>query len=69
MGAALTVDAAVSLLLALINNAAQISALIEQAKSSGSNTIDPTAWAKIIAADDAARQALADAIAGTPPKV
>jgi hypothetical protein len=68
MGAALTVDAAVSLLLALINNAAQISALIEQAKASGSNTIDPTAWARITAADDAARKALADAI-NAPPGV
>lgn len=66
MSAALTVDAAVSLLLALINNAAQISALIEQAKQSGNSDIDPIAWAKIVAADDAARKALSDVINLSP---
>lgn len=54
----MSVDAAISLLLALLNNAARISALITAARDSGRTDLDPAEWAAILAADDAARAAL-----------
>lgn len=56
------IDAAISVVLALINNAAQISALIQKAQAAGT-AISAEDWATITAADDAARKALVDAIA------
>lgn len=56
------IDAAISVVLALINNAAQISALIQKAQAAGTD-ISPEDWATITAADDAARAALVAAIA------
>lgn len=56
------VDAAISVVLALINNAAQISALIQKAQAAGTE-ISAEDWATITSADDAARKALVDAIA------
>lgn len=57
MGAA----AAIDILIAILNNAYQISALIQQATAEGRD-ISPTEWASIKSADDAARKALEDAI-------
>lgn len=57
------VAAAIELLVALLNNSAQISALIQQASAEGRD-ITPEEWAGIKSADDAARKALVDAIAG-----
>ncbi len=55
-----TVDAAISLLLALINNASKISALIEEAKDTGQTHLTDGQWESIKAADAAARQRLVD---------
>lgn len=54
-------EAAVTLLLGLLDRAAAVSAVIKQAKAENR---DPTAleWESLIAEDDAARMALVDAI-------
>lgn len=57
------VDAALSLLIALLNNAATISALIAKAKSEGRDTLSDDEWVSIISADDKARLDLVNAIA------
>lgn len=56
------VAAAIDLLVTLLNNSAQISALIQQATSEGRD-ISPSEWAGIKTADDAARKGLVGAIA------
>lgn len=61
MGPAVSV--AVDLLVALLNNAAQISQLIQQAQASGSTTLDAQEWATIIGNDDAAEASLLAALA------
>jgi len=64
------VSVAVDLLVALLQNAQQISQLIQQAQASGSTTLPADAWNAIIGADDAAEASLAAAIAkatGTVP--
>lgn len=59
----MTVEAAISLLLALLNNAGAISQLIQQAQAAGSSTLSSDAWATILANDNTARAQLASAIA------
>jgi hypothetical protein len=54
----MSVDAAINLLLALLDNAARISALITAARATGRTELDPADWTVILAADDAARAAL-----------
>lgn len=64
------VSVAVDLLVALLQNAQQISLLIQQAQASGSTTLAPDAWNAIIGADDAAEASLTAAIVkavGTAP--
>lgn len=63
----MSVDAAITLLLALLENAARISALIASAKAAGRSEFDATDWASILAADDAARAALAPPVASPLP--
>jgi len=62
-----TVDAAISLLLALINNAAQVSALIDKAKSEGRTDLSQEDWVTILEASSASEQRLADAIRDAAP--
>lgn len=57
------IDAALTLLIALLNNAAGISALIAKAKSEGRDTLSAEEWGTIIGSDDAARASLVLAIA------
>ena len=59
----MNVSVAVDLLLAMLQNAGQISALIQKAKANGSDTISPEDWLTITDADDAARERLEHAIA------
>ena len=61
-----TVDAAISLLLALINNSAQISALIEKATSEGRKELSPEDWATVIALSDQSQARLEAAIQAAP---
>jgi len=63
MSAAVPVSIAVDLLVALLQNAQQISQLIQSAQASGSQTLPADAWSAIIGADDAAETSLATAIA------
>jgi hypothetical protein len=58
----MSVDAAISLLLALMNNAAPISAAIKKARDAGSDQISPDDWAAIVDAADASEARLAKAI-------
>lgn len=58
-----TLDAAISLLLALVNNAAQISALIDKAKAEGRTELSTEEWAVVTAASDASQKRLEEAIA------
>ena len=58
-----TLDAAISLLLALVNNAAQISALIDKAKGEGRTELSTEEWAVVTAASDASQKRLEEAIA------
>lgn len=55
------VNLAISLLLALVNNAAQISALIQKAQAEGRD-ISPEEWKTVTDADDLARAQLVSAI-------
>lgn len=59
---AVAVSVAVDLLVALLNNAAQISQLIQSAQASGQSTLTPEQWATVIGADNTAEAALTDAI-------
>lgn len=58
-----TVSAALDLLLALLEQAGKISALIQTAQAAGQTDLPPDAWAGIIGADDSAEAALLAAIA------
>ena len=49
------VDLAISLLIALANNAGRISAAISQARADGKDELDDAEWDAIVAADDTAR--------------
>jgi hypothetical protein len=57
------VDAAITLVLALLDRAAAISALIQSAQAAGRTALTPAEWQTITAADDAAMAALKAAIA------
>lgn len=57
------IDAALGLLIALLNNAAAISALIAQAKAEGRDTLSEGEWSQIASADDKSRADLVAAIA------
>lgn len=57
------IDAALSLLIALLNNAATISALIAKAKAEGRENLSDDEWVSIISADDKARLDLVNTIA------
>jgi hypothetical protein len=57
------VSAAIDLLVALLNNAATISGIIQEAQASGSNTLTAAQWATITGNDDSAEAALSAAIA------
>lgn len=54
----MAVTAAIELLLALIDRAGAISALITKAKAEGRDDLTIEEWASILAADDAARASL-----------
>jgi len=57
------VSAAIDLLLALIQNASQISQIIQEAQASGATKLTPDQWAQITGNDDSAEAALTAAIA------
>jgi ABC-type transporter Mla MlaB component len=57
------VDAAITLVLALLDRAAAISALIQSAQAAGRTALTTAEWQTITAADDAAMAALKAAIA------
>jgi hypothetical protein len=57
------VSAAVDLLVALIDNAQQISTMIQAAQAAGQTTLTPAQWATIVGADNSAEAALMAAIA------
>ena len=56
------VDVAISLVLALIDRASTISALIQSAQASGRTALTPEEWQQITDADNAASEALKAAI-------
>lgn len=56
------VSAAIDLLLALINNAQQISQIIQTANANGQTMLTPEQWAVIVGNDDSAEAALNAAI-------
>lgn len=60
----MTVDIALQLLLSLLANSQQISALIQQARAEGRETFTPEEWETIVGANDTARKRLEDAISG-----
>ncbi|MGH3574710.1 MAG: hypothetical protein ACRDUW_23295 [Pseudonocardiaceae bacterium] len=60
----MTIAEAISLLVALLQNASQISQLIAGAQSAGRTTLSTSEWATILSSDDAARSALVKAITG-----
>lgn len=57
------VNAAITLLIALLNNAAQISALLQKAQSEGRDSLTTDEWDSITRSDDIAREQLVAAIA------
>jgi len=57
------VSAAIDLLVALLQNASQISQLIQTAQAAGQTDLTVEQWATITGADDSAMAALAAAIA------
>lgn len=61
MGPAVSV--AVDLLVALLNNASQISTLIQAAQAAGQTNLTPDQWATITGADNSAEAQLSAAIA------
>lgn len=62
MGAGPAVSVAVDLLVALLNNATQISQMIQSAQASGQTNLNTDQWATITGADDSAENALLKAI-------
>ena len=54
---------AITLLLSLIDRAAQVSNIIQQAHAAGQTSLTAAQMSTIIQADDSARSALADALA------
>ena len=56
---AVTIGQGLSLVIALLQNAAQISELIRQAQAAGQTELDATAWAAIKGNDDSAMAQLA----------
>ena len=56
------VDAAITLVLALIDRASSISAMIQSAQAAGRTKLTEAEWTAIQDADDAATKALRDAI-------
>ena len=65
----MTVQLAISLLLALIDRAAAISQIIAAAQAAGRTDLTPDEWNTILSADDRARTSLINAIlaASKPP--
>lgn len=61
------IDAAISLMLALIDHASEVSQLIQTAKANGQTDLTADQWATLVAANDAARARLVDAIAKATP--
>lgn len=57
------ISAAVDLLVALLQNAQQISELIQSAQAAGQTELTPDQWASITGNDDSAEAALTAAIA------
>jgi hypothetical protein len=57
------VSAAIDLLVALLQNASQISQLIQTAQAAGQTNLTAEQWAVIVGNDDSAEAALAAAIA------
>jgi hypothetical protein len=57
------VSAAIDLLVALLQNATQISSLIQEAQASGATDLTAAQWATITGNDDSAEAALTAAIA------
>ena len=57
-----TVDAAISLLLALVNNAAQISALVGKAQAEGRTELTAEEWDDVLGRSDASQRRLQAAI-------
>jgi hypothetical protein len=64
---AMTVVAAIDLMLALLSRAAEVSQVIAAARAEGRDTLTPDEWAAILKADDAARDALLAAIMRATP--
>lgn len=60
------VEAVLALLTALLNQAGNISAILEKAKAENRDTLTPDEWSQILSADDAATAALQAAIAAKP---
>lgn len=58
----MSVDAAIALLLALINNASQVSALIAKAKEEGRTELSAAEWEEIVQHSDASQARLETAI-------
>jgi hypothetical protein len=58
----MTVQLAISLLLALIDRAAAISSIIATAQAAGRTDLTPDEWNTILSADDRARTSLINAI-------
>ncbi|MGH7744389.1 MAG: hypothetical protein ACREQ5_06145 [Candidatus Dormibacteria bacterium] len=66
----MTVQIAISLLLALIDRAQQISQIINTAQNANRTTLTPDEWAAVVAPDDKARAVLVAALtasAAPPP--
>lgn len=57
------VEAVLALLTALLNQAGNISAILQKAKAQNRDTLTPEEWQQILSADDAATAALQAAIA------
>ncbi len=61
------VNAAISLMLALIEQLQRVSNVIAQAKADGRTTLSPAEWSAVLAADDAARALLQPSIPTASP--
>lgn len=59
----MSVEAVLALLTALLNQAGNISAILQKAKAENRDTLTPDEWSQILSADDAATAALQAAIA------
>lgn len=60
------IDVAITIALALLSNAGQISMIIQQAKAEGRDTLTPEEWAIITSSADSARASLVSAIQAAP---